>query len=167
MVSAYDILLVYNQTSKVGLLDNLNMVYDVIPPVAGAIGNATVNASIYHVQCSALPCGPSLGDIDMDNAETFPVSDSSGAAVLFHMPYYPSVISGSIYNISSPHTPGSMCNQTSCWAPIVFSSTMSIIDSSGSENTASPGGPWRSLKYEYDQLPDPTISTLLECQYQS
>ena len=36
-----------------GLLDN--MVYDVIPQVAGATGNATVNASVYDVQCMSIP----------------------------------------------------------------------------------------------------------------
>lgn len=53
LVSAYDILLMYGQIPTVGLLDN--MVYDIIPQVPGAIGNVTVNASVYEVQCVAIP----------------------------------------------------------------------------------------------------------------
>lgn len=36
-----------------GLLDNV--VYDVIPLVPGAVGNVTVNASIWNVECSDVP----------------------------------------------------------------------------------------------------------------
>ena len=41
------------QTPPVGLVDN--MIYDIIPSVSGAVGNATVNATIFEVQCQALP----------------------------------------------------------------------------------------------------------------
>lgn len=50
---AYDILPVYGRFPTLGLVDS--MVYDVIPGIPSAIGNVSVNASIYEVQCSALP----------------------------------------------------------------------------------------------------------------
>lgn len=50
--SSYDILMVYDQVPTLGLLDN--MVYDVIPTVPSAVGNTTVNASVYEVNCAAL-----------------------------------------------------------------------------------------------------------------
>lgn len=36
-----------------GLLDN--MVYDVIPTVTSAIGNTTVNATVFDIECTAIP----------------------------------------------------------------------------------------------------------------
>ena len=48
--SAYYLL---GQTPPIGLTDN--MIYDIIPVVQGAVGNATVNATIFEVQCQALP----------------------------------------------------------------------------------------------------------------
>jgi hypothetical protein len=41
------------QTPPVGLVDN--MIYDIIPIVQGAVGNAIVNATIFEVRCQALP----------------------------------------------------------------------------------------------------------------
>ena len=32
-----------------------NMIYDIIPSIPSAIGKATVNASVYDVDCAALP----------------------------------------------------------------------------------------------------------------
>lgn len=52
-VSSYDILLFYNQFTTIGLIEN--MVYDIIPSVPSAIGNTTVNASTYEVDCAAVP----------------------------------------------------------------------------------------------------------------
>ncbi|GJE99693.1 hypothetical protein PsYK624_159640 [Phanerochaete sordida] len=159
MVSAYDILLVYNQTSKVGLLDN--MVYDVIPPVAGAIGNATVNASIYHVQCSALP------DLtDSTEIGFFELMDGSNATIMLALPYYPAVSSGSISNIFGHNDTDSGCSQSTCWAPLIFASTISIVDSSGSESPTSTGSPWWRNKLLYIDANDVVItaSQLVACE---
>ena len=49
----WDVLGVYNQFSQFGLQDN--MVYDVIPIVPLAIGNTTVNATIFEPQCGVVP----------------------------------------------------------------------------------------------------------------
>lgn len=54
-VAAYDILLVYEQSNTIGLADN--MVYDIIPTVPAATGRTTVNASVFEVECAALPQG--------------------------------------------------------------------------------------------------------------
>lgn len=50
---AYDVLEAYGQVPTMGLQDN--MVFDVIPPVSGAVGTTVVNASVYNVSCTALP----------------------------------------------------------------------------------------------------------------
>lgn len=52
-MAAYDILLFYEQFTTIGLAEN--MVYDIIPVVPAAVGNTTVNASVFEVQCAALP----------------------------------------------------------------------------------------------------------------
>ena len=49
----FDILPVYNQFPQLGLLDN--MVYDIIPSVESTVGNTTVNASIFSIDCMAIP----------------------------------------------------------------------------------------------------------------
>lgn len=53
MVAAYDILLFYEQFTTVGLSEN--MVYDIIPTIPAAVGTTTVNASVFDVECTALP----------------------------------------------------------------------------------------------------------------
>lgn len=50
---AYDILSIYGQFPTMGLADN--MVYDVIPAIPSAVGLTAVNASVYEVDCAALP----------------------------------------------------------------------------------------------------------------
>lgn len=69
----YDILLSYGQVPTLGLMDN--MVYDLVPPVQQAVGNVTVNASIYNVQCYALP----------DASPVPPTAVSAAHTVLFHV----------------------------------------------------------------------------------
>lgn len=43
------------------------MVYDIIPQVSGATGSAPVNASVYEVQCMAIPDVLPLGNFDSFN----------------------------------------------------------------------------------------------------
>ena len=52
-VSSYDILLFYDQFTTIGLADNV--LYDVIPSVTSATGFTVVNASVYNVDCAAVP----------------------------------------------------------------------------------------------------------------
>ncbi|KAJ7242139.1 hypothetical protein B0H12DRAFT_1236803 [Mycena haematopus] len=134
LVSSYDILLMYGQVPTIGLLEN--MVYDVIPSVPAATGNATVNAVLYDVQCMALQdvlWATSSGldeESDLDNLDTY---------VIF---YYQGIYAGStakIFNCSGSSDP----SQTDCWAPIVIASTVSIVDSTGAEAPSS-GNPWVS-----------------------
>ena len=84
LVSAYDILLVYGQIPKVGLVDN--MVYDIIPQIPGAFGNVTVNASVYEVQCMALPNitneGVLLGIPSPNPTNSFRIDETGAVAVL-------------------------------------------------------------------------------------
>lgn len=43
----------YDQLPTTGLIDNV--VYDVIPQVPNASGNTTANATVFDVQCYAMP----------------------------------------------------------------------------------------------------------------
>lgn len=65
---SYDILSVYGQIPTPGLIDN--MVYDVIPLIPAAMGNATVNASIYEVDCG-YPQSTQVDPTDLDLGLTF------------------------------------------------------------------------------------------------
>lgn len=58
-MNSFDILSVYGQFPTLGLLDN--MVYDAIPMVTSAIGNTTINATIFNVDCAAVPSAPQTG----------------------------------------------------------------------------------------------------------
>lgn len=51
--ASWDILNVYGQFSQLGLQDN--MVYDVLPITPLATGNASVNATIFSVDCGLVP----------------------------------------------------------------------------------------------------------------
>ncbi|GJE99694.1 hypothetical protein PsYK624_159650 [Phanerochaete sordida] len=160
MVSAYDGLLSYNQINKIGLLDS--MVYDVVPQVPGASGNATVNAAVYDVQCMALPNVVIYG---MPSAGTTPESffnlDATGAVAVLKLPYYQAVYSGYVYNITNPANNSKPCDQTNCWAPLILASTVPIIDSSGAPPPTSSGNPWTNWQAAALQsVPDPDDNTL-------
>lgn len=97
----YDILLSYGQLPTLGLLDN--MVYDVIPSVPSAQGEVMVNASIYDVQCSALPgaqqsppftlkAGSGFNDPSIVDILTY-VVDSAGTQVTINPPCASAVLS--------------------------------------------------------------------------
>ncbi|EKM54969.1 uncharacterized protein PHACADRAFT_208510 [Phanerochaete carnosa HHB-10118-sp] len=145
MVSAYDILLVYDQIPTVGLLDN--MVYDIVPQVPSATGNAKVNASMYEVQCMALPNVQYEDIIDDTAAPTmFFLTDGPGSAAIgIKLPYYQALYAGTISNITMCTAPNQ--DQTDCWAPIVIASTVSIIDSSGAGVPTSTGNPWVAMPF--------------------
>ena len=53
MDQSYNILPLYEEVPKIGLENN--MVYDVIPLIPSAMGTVKVNASIYSVDCAAVP----------------------------------------------------------------------------------------------------------------
>lgn len=149
--SAYDILLVYDQVPTLGLQDN--MVYDVIPYVPSAKGTATVNGSVYSVDCAALPFvqqpiqafqsrdrpgQPNMTWLVLGLDAADPHSYHYSSSIPYNAPviYTGQVIDlGPDCETAGPYTSGS------CWAPIVVLSTLSIVDSSGSEAPIA-GGPW-------------------------
>ncbi|GJE98956.1 hypothetical protein PsYK624_151940 [Phanerochaete sordida] len=143
MVSAYDALLSYNQIAKVGLLDNI--VYDILPQTPGALGNASVNASIYEVQCMALP---NIVNGNIESSGSTPTSffrmDETDATISLQLPYYQAVYSGYLSNITKSQASTEACDQTSCWSPIILASTAAIVDSSGAQPPTSSGNPWTS-----------------------
>ncbi|GJE98952.1 hypothetical protein PsYK624_151900 [Phanerochaete sordida] len=145
MVSAYDALLSYNQIEKIGLLDN--MVYDIVPQVPGAFGHATVNASIYDVQCMALP---NIAKSNISTAGSTPTTffemDIGGtcATISLHLPYYQAVYSGYLSNLTKSQNSAEVCDQISCWSPIILASTVAVIDSSGAQTPTSNGNSWTS-----------------------
>ncbi|EKM52147.1 uncharacterized protein PHACADRAFT_151151 [Phanerochaete carnosa HHB-10118-sp] len=154
--SAYDILPVYDQVPMLGLQDN--MVYDIIPSVPSANGTATVNASVYNVDCAALPHADStiqafdgLARPGQPNMTwlIFNIDNSNGQThnyYLASLPYSASAIyTAQVADIEagcsdSPlfYAPGT------CWAPIVILSTVTILDSDGNQASIQ-GGPWRPI----------------------
>lgn len=52
LAQSYDILSVYNQFPQIGLQDNV--IYDVLPVIPMAIGNTTVNATVFDAHCGGL-----------------------------------------------------------------------------------------------------------------
>ncbi|EKM52091.1 uncharacterized protein PHACADRAFT_187439, partial [Phanerochaete carnosa HHB-10118-sp] len=158
-VSAYDILLVYDQPEvpTLGLQDN--MVYDVIPQVSFASGSAMVNASVYSVDCAALPSADPMltgsRGVDLRGQPnmtwlSFSIDDTYEQGVNFSasLPYSASAIyTGQVINTDldcSMQLLPAAYSRSTCWAPIVMLSTVAILDSAGHEAPV-PGGPWKPI----------------------
>ena len=89
LVSTYDILLTYGQMPTVGLVEN--MVYDIIPVVPQATGNTTVNASLYNVECAAVPNARYVSGAQVDPGEPtsvlfFTIDGSDNYEAIFDLP---------------------------------------------------------------------------------
>lgn len=82
----WDILKVYGQFPQVGLYEN--MIYDMLLPVPAAISNATVNATVFTVDCSALPDAKQVafsGDSG-DEVYTFRFLEKTNSTAQFSIP---------------------------------------------------------------------------------
>lgn len=86
-MTVYDILLFYEQFTTIGLAEN--MVYDIIPIIPAAVGNTTVNASVFDVECAALPHATQWEDSGVDPYDPLPTwvslfsLDEQGLEVVF------------------------------------------------------------------------------------
>ncbi|GJE84279.1 hypothetical protein PsYK624_003550 [Phanerochaete sordida] len=134
--SAYDILAVYDQMASFGPGLQENMIYDVIPQVASAVGNATVNASVYTVECAAY--NPPESSI---NASTWAYVKPEALNMVFlgdDAPYI-GLNTMSIpflatfpYNASAIYTAQlTGCLPGECSNPILLLSPVSVLDSEG------------------------------------
>ncbi|GJE88181.1 hypothetical protein PsYK624_042640 [Phanerochaete sordida] len=143
LVSAYDVLLVYGQIQKVGVLEN--MVYDIVPEVPNSVGNTTVNASIYDVDCMALPASttPFGTFVNITGALASSIQIDSNTTVTFALPYYPGIYAGTPneYIAEDCSSAGPIQADGACWFPIFMASTVPIIDST-SQETPWPENPW-------------------------
>ncbi|GJE84277.1 hypothetical protein PsYK624_003530 [Phanerochaete sordida] len=141
--TTYDILTVYGQTPTLGLQDN--MVYDVIPAVASAVGTARVNASVYGVACAAPPPPPAPLPATTSNAlTTLPQQDTNiwllSVPALPGAPDTPSLASlpyGANVVYTAQQT---SCTPGECWAPIVVISTVAVLDDAGNSAPGAAGG---------------------------
>ncbi|GJE88180.1 hypothetical protein PsYK624_042630 [Phanerochaete sordida] len=162
LVSAYDILLVYGQIQKIGLLEN--MVYDIIPEVPNAVGNTTVGASLYDVDCMTLPAFTTpYGTLsNKSGALTSLIQIDSNATVTFALPYYPAIYAGIPDQYIAEDCSGSagpIYTDSNCWFPIFMASTVPILDSTGQE-TPWPENSWVGMGSTVIQTTDmpPSVS---------
>ena len=70
---SYDVFTNYDQYATLGLVDNI--VYDVIPAIATAVGETLVNATIFEGQCEALSVLPNGTQILSDDMAFRFISD--------------------------------------------------------------------------------------------
>ncbi|GJE84278.1 hypothetical protein PsYK624_003540 [Phanerochaete sordida] len=148
--STYDVLSVYDQMALLGPGLQENIVYDVIPQVPSAVGNTTVNASVYTVECAAYPTpiptltassfyyfmrDYSLDSVFMGPADVIsPFQDLNATNIPF--------IATFPFNSTMIYTAQATgCEPGDCSVPIVLLSPLPILDSSGSEAPL-PGGAW-------------------------
>lgn len=165
--TAYDILLFSDQVPTLGLRDNI--VYDIIPSVPFANGSAQVNASVYNVDCAAIPAtnlnatltnagSTGVPSVDLlllylNSTEGFlqtmyaATAPYSAAAIYTGIPLY--ITDGCDENTETGYQPGS------CWAPILILSTVAIVDASGAQPPV-PGSPWVSIDPLVTVVPYPT-----------
>ncbi|KIP03450.1 hypothetical protein PHLGIDRAFT_238213 [Phlebiopsis gigantea 11061_1 CR5-6] len=144
----FEFLPVYGQFPTLGLLDN--MVYDIIPSVASAVGTTAVNASIYSVECMAIPTAKQseafIGFMQSGTNVTqyaFQLDEGNQAAVT--LPYYPAVWTSQNVTLT-----GTDCDPTlfECVYPIIVSSTVPVVDASG---TRPAGTDWTSIQPQVAQ----------------
>ncbi|GJE91632.1 hypothetical protein PsYK624_077820 [Phanerochaete sordida] len=161
--SAYDILLFSDQVPTLGLQEN--MIYDIIPTIPSAYGSTAVNASVYDVDCTALPTvGPpdafgsgGGGGLPLTEMMLFYVDSPGNKSNLFSasLPYSASAVyTGQplvIEHRCSASDPSTGYHPGTCWTPIFLLSTVAIVDADGKEPPV-PGGAWVSI--------DPLVSVV-------